>query len=132
MKISHGDDLAPLHEGSWRDRDGDIWAMGHFGLMRTPDTAPFGPEHVVKKWGPLVSVGDEDDEDSAEEMSEAEVNAELDELDRLREEIGLLHAYAHRTDDHGWGQLLDALLHPDDDLNVIMLIEPDEDPLPGV
>lgn len=127
MKISHGDDLAPLHEGSWRDRDGDIWKMGHFGLMMTPDTAPFGSEYVVKKWGPLVSV---DDEGDAKEMSEAEVNAELDELDRLREEIGLLHAYASRTHDIGWSQLLDALLHPDGDFNVIMLIEPDEPPLP--
>lgn len=129
MKISHGDDLTPLNEGSWRDRDGDIWVMGQYGLMMTPDTAPFGSEYVVKKWGPLVSVGDEGD---GEEMSEAEVNAELDELDRLREEIGLLHAYATRADDHGWGQLLDALLHPDGDLNVIMLITPDDPSSPNV
>ena len=31
MKISHGDDLTPLNEGSWRDRDGDIWVMGQYG-----------------------------------------------------------------------------------------------------
>lgn len=127
MKISPGDDLSPLSEGSWRDRHGDLW-VSHDGLMSSFETAPFPPEHVVKKWGPLVSA---DDAPGEEEMSEAEVNAELDELDRLREEIGLLHAYASRTEDHGWGQLLDALLHPDGDLNVIMLITPDDPSQPN-
>ena len=34
------------------------------------------------------------------------------EVERLRAGIEALHAHAHRTHDHGWGQLLDAVLHP--------------------
>ncbi len=58
-----------------------------------------------------------------------EVNSDLDELDRLRSEIDVLHAYAARTDDIAWAQMLDALAHPKGDYNVLMLIEPDVPPV---
>ena len=37
----------------------------------------------------------------------------LAEVKRLRAGIEALHAHAHRTHDHGWGQLLDVVLNPD-------------------
>ena len=37
----------------------------------------------------------------------------LDEVLRLRAGIEALCAHAHRTHDHGWGQLLDVVIRPD-------------------
>lgn len=37
-----------------RDRQGDVWMLGHDGLMHTPETTPFPLHYVHKKWGPLT------------------------------------------------------------------------------
>ena len=53
----------------------------------------------VKRWDYL----DETEADRADLLAE---------VDRLRAGIEALYAHAHRTHDHGWGQLLDVVLRP--------------------
>ena len=45
--------MAEIESGAWIDRHGDVWTLGHDGLMHTPETRPFSREYVEKKWGPL-------------------------------------------------------------------------------
>lgn len=50
-------EIVPKTTGErWRDRVGDIWALGEDGLLHTPETRPFPRAHVEKKWGPLTPV----------------------------------------------------------------------------
>lgn len=48
--------FAPTGGSRWTDRHHDVWTMHADGLMRTPETAPFPPQHVEKKWGPLTPI----------------------------------------------------------------------------
>lgn len=46
--------FAPAVGSRWVDCHHDVWTMRADGLMETPETRPFPPSHVEKKWGPLL------------------------------------------------------------------------------
>lgn len=46
--------FAPAVGSRWVDKHHDVWTMRADGLMETPETRPFPPAHVEKKWGPLL------------------------------------------------------------------------------
>lgn len=46
--------FAPPVGSRWVDCHHDVWTMRADGLMETPETRPFPPAHVEKKWGPLL------------------------------------------------------------------------------
>lgn len=49
---------------------------------------------------------------------------------RLKADIKKLHAHAHAKHEHGWGQLLDALLNPEEGWDVDTFIEMDNEDTP--
>jgi hypothetical protein len=79
---------------AWIDTHHDVWTMGSDGIMHSPETAPFPPAHVAKKWGPLLPVVVE-----TEPCSHPDCEVEVGD-DRVDEQTGRRYCTDEHRDDH--------------------------------
>jgi hypothetical protein len=95
--------FAPAVGSRWVDKHHDVWTMRADGLMETPETRPFPPAHVEKKWGPLLPVTDVSaaDRAMAEHVDAMDALQDVGAFDREAQDAAETRAYHEWLDRNG-------------------------------